>query len=283
MLASLRHLQSLTPAQRALLRAKRVEGEYTIEALIDQLTPLAEFDALGDHGRTAWGRVAGSALLVAVLAGLIAFALPFTLLICVPAAIVAVIAFVKRKKLAQFDAANSLREVALPFLRMIALDMPPDGRLQVRIDFSDTVSAKNQLGKVDTQKAHGTTVRTTRYRNDWFAGSTRLADGSQLRWQVDEALSVRERQRRNPRGKIKSKTKRTQRNRLRVLLSLSRRRYAAVNPADRSLALDARHIKVQLGQKLKAERPGPIAVDTLVHLVAAAYAKVRPLSKEARA
>ena len=126
----------------------------------------------------------------------------------------------------------------------------------------------------------GATDRTTHYPNAWFAGSARLADGSTLRWQLDEALAVRERRRRNPRGKLKTKTRQTQRQRARVSLTLPRRRYVPLAAADAAVALDARHIRIHLVHKAKSTTPAPLPVDTLVDLVAAAYAKVRPHKQE---
>lgn len=281
MFDSLRRLKSLTPAQRAVLSTKRIEGEYSIEALIDQLTPLADFDVIADRGRAAWGTLGGTAIVVAILSAILSFLLPLLgLPLGAVAVIVAVVAFAKRRRLAQFDAANNLREVALPFLRLLAHDLPVDGRLQVQIDFAHTGSPTKQLRVDETPGPRGATERTTHYHNAWFAGSARLADGSTLRWQLDEALAVRERRRRNPRGKLKIKTRQTQRQRARVQLSLPRRRYVPVNAADAAVALDARHIRIHLAHKAKSTTPAPLTVDTLVDLVAAAYAKARPHKQE---
>lgn len=281
MFDSLRRLKSLTPAQRALLRAKRIEGEYSIEALVDQLTPLADFDVIADRGRAAWGKLGGTAIVIAIVSAILSFLLPLVgLPLGALAVIVAVVAFAKRRRLAQFDAANNLREVALPFLRLLAHDLPADGRLQVQIDFADTGSPAKQQRVDETPGPRGASERTTHFHSAWFAGSARLADGSTLRWQLDEALAVRERRRRNPRGKLKIKTRQTQRHRARVLLSLPRRRYVPVAAADAAVALDARHIRIHLAHKAKSTTPAPLPVDTLVDLVAAAYAKVRPHTQE---
>jgi hypothetical protein len=284
MIAALRQRFSLTPEQRALLRGKLIEGRYTADELIAQLAPLARMDRLGDQGRNV-----GCGLLIALGVGLatslfaaIAMDRPPTWLwglAGVFGALIAGVAALRSALSGMDDRENYLREVALPFLAALRLDVPAGAALSVRIDFSP-IQQQSKLACVDRPPLPPgfSKLVNSHYRNPWFSGSAPLAVGGRLHWRVTDLLRESSRTRRSASGKHKMKTKTKRKTRLDVTLSLPARRHAAADAADPRVAVHDRRVEVTLARRLSANGAPPNVAKALIDLVALAFGQFRPVS-----
>ncbi len=289
-LQTLVYLRRLQPAQRALLGKKRIEGRFTAVELLELLRPLAEFDGLNDRarGNSAWLIVL---LVVVLVVGLfVAHALSWLFLGIGLAILLITLAtlIVVEVRLQRLDVSNNLRRVALPFFAVLREDMPSDEPLQVSVDLTPSMTTAKKLRK-DAPYALGSyhQVVDTHYADPWFSGSARLADGSRLRWEVIDEVLHSSRTKRNPRGKIKTKSKFAKRSLLRAMVSLPKDNYQysdqhGVPTRTRITARgDDRRTAVKLSRKLKSGDAEPFDVGELIELVSSAYRRVRPATQGA--
>ena len=288
-MATFRYLRTLTPQQRAALAQKRIEGEFSAVQLLELLRPLAEFDGLNDRarGKTIWLIVL---LIIAALITLFVVSVsnPMAAWIASGLMFAAAVALIGIEfRLRGLDVSNNVRKVALPFLAVLREDTPRDAPLHVQIDFAKPiVKAKQVSKKPPYQKGRYHRVVDTLYRDAWFSGSAQLADGSRLRWEVVEDIVVSHCRKRNPRGKIKLKTKHAKRSQLHVSVALPRRNYQfgeiEKSPGTRAaVSVNDKRTLVKLSHKLKSRSLEPFDVRELINLVSAAYRPVSPANQEA--
>jgi len=287
---TLRFLRTLQPAQRAALGKKRIEGQYTAVELLDLLRPLAEFDGLNDRtrGKTVWMVVP---LVIGLIVGFVManeLSWPVWMAIFVlPLGLLAVLIGVEIK-LKKLDVSNNLRRVALPFFAVLREDMARDEPLQVSVDLTSSMTAAKKQ-RTDKPYARGNyhKVVDTHYRDPWFSGSARLADGSRLRWEVIDEVLHSSRTKRNPRGKYKSKSKVAKSSVLRAIVSLPNSNYQYSDdhgvPSRTRIAAssDDRRTSVKLSHKVKTRDAEPFDVGQLIELVSSAYRRVRPAAQGA--
>ena len=291
MIATLRRLRSLTPAQRLLIRSRRIEGDYTPAELITLLRPLAAFDHGNDRARGKSGCLI--VLIVLALFGLLfladAVATPVLLSIAGVLIVLGAVLVTIELRLRSLDISNNLRTVALPFLALLREDMARGSTVNVRIDLaSPTDKAKRVRSLPPYKRGSYYKIIDTLYRDAWFSGHCRLADGSNLHWDVVDTLLESRRTKRNPRGKIKTKTKHRKNSRLGVSVALPLAQYRladgpvggeATRMTTRS---DDRRVHVKLVRKVKSRSNDPLDVAALVDLVSTAYRRARPANEETR-
>jgi len=288
MFAALRKSFSLTAEQRALFKAKRIEGRFGPDDLIAKLKPLAEFDRIGDKGRSAGCGIIATLVLVAVVGGFLVLASdvsPVWFLGIVGTCLffIVVVAVLNARLSRLDDQENYLRSVALPFLSALRQDLADGAELDVRIDFSriKQKSKRDRVEKPPLPKGFSKLVNTY-YKNPWFEGSAPLAIGGRVHWQVTDTLLESSRTKRGSSGKWKMKTKTKKTSRLDVKLALPARRYRAVSAGDPDVAIGDRRIEVALARKMASGESTPV-LDGLIDLVALAFNKVKPITANTEA
>ncbi len=285
-----RLLRKLSPAQRALLNAKRVEGDFTPVELLELLRPLAEFDGMNDRarGKTIW--IAVLLVIGAILTGVFSDALSTAIVIVLLASmLVPMLALIAVEvQLNRLDVSNNLRRIALPFLAVLREDMTRDTPLQTRIDLTPAISkGKKQHSGAPYQRGPYKVVDTL-FRDPWFGGNARLADGSRLRWEVVDDVTISRRTKRNPRGKTKTKLRHFKRTALHATVGLPHANYSVgeiPGSVDTRVAThgDERRTAVKMSRTLKARDNEPFDVGELIDLVSTAYRQVAPANAETRA
>lgn len=282
MFEALKALRSLTPEQKALLEAKQLAGEYEPARLIELLRPIAAYDRVSDKARTSMG-CSTAALFVLAFASLVAAANLGWYLLPLPLAAFggAVYLLVTVLKLKKLDLSNNFRQVALPLFAVLKEDMEPGATLNVRLDLtSPTAKAKKTgTGKPYERGVYHKVVDTT-YRDSWFGGGTRLADGSLLQWDVTDDVVESQRTKRTVR-KVKTKTKHEKRSTITVTVALPHKEYAVASlPAD-----EGEKVKVHEGEKrttfrlskrVKTKSLEPIDARELFDIFSEAFKRVRP-------
>jgi hypothetical protein len=281
MLQTFRLLGQLSPAERDTIVSGQFAGDFTPDALLDQMRTLATFDASNDKTR---GRFAGliGICVVATIAALIMHNIAPLVLYPVAAlsGIAAIALFIMRRRLVKVDISNNFREVALPFLALIKQDMDADQTVTVRIDLRSPTDPKKRRGTSQPyQQGAYTKIVDTTYSDAWFHGAAQLADGSKLRWDVTDEVCESQRTKRSRSNKSKTKTRHLKRSTIAVALSVANKVYGV----NKGLASSRHKVAVQEGakrrtikltRKLKNKSLDPIDPAVLVDAVSSAYKRV---------
>jgi hypothetical protein len=281
MFSTLKMLASLSPAERETIASGQFAGDFTVEALLDQMRTLAKFDASNDATRATLKKWLGVSSLAAFALFWFSFMFGITLvviaLLCLAAAIYFGVTLGRLKKL---DISNNFREVALPFLTILKQDMQAHQTLSVRVDLRAPTHEKKRRGTPASSKggAYSKIVDTT-YQDNWFAGTARLADASVLRWNVIDDLVESKRTKRSSSGKMKTKTRNYKRSTIAVSLSVSNKRYGVSGNASaegQKIAVQggAKRRTIKLTRKIKTKSLDPIGPEVLIDSVASAYRNV---------
>ena len=106
-----------------------------------------------------------------------------------------------------------------------------------------------------------------------------LVDGTRLRWSVTDRIRERQKTKRNPRGKIKSKTKYRKVTDVEVQLALKSKTYS-VTRADAET--DGKRSKVAVQRSVRTDSLDPVDPRALIDAVTDVYRSLKP-AKEAHA
>lgn len=255
----------MTPEQKSLLAAKRIEAEHTLDEWEVLLRSLAELDRAGDSLRK-WGIGLG---IGGVVTG---FFFPPLWLV---AAGGAGAFFYTRKK----NLDNDVRDNLLRVLALLRPEVPADRPVHLRVDLSGPTPEKKTGEKPPVQQ--GTyRVSETIFTDAWMEGAARLSDGSRLRWRV--TTITRKVKKSGRKTKWKTKTK----HRVDVRLALPTRRYEH-SPSD-GARFGRPKTQVSAGPKkitAKAQastRDAGAVTHTLRSLMAHLYEQVTPAREAAR-
>src|SRR5947208_296151 len=112
MFATLRMLNGLSPAERATIKSGEFSGEFTADALIDQMRTLARFDANNDATRKSLTRLSLILLALAFLPLFVVKVQPAVVLsFCALALISAIYCGMMYNRLASVDISNNFRDI----------------------------------------------------------------------------------------------------------------------------------------------------------------------------
>ena len=203
---------SLMRMQTQLRRDQRCEASTTLENWQQFLTTVAAHSRAAARRRWIYYAIGWLAGLAAI--GLIWMTPAVGLFI----AFWSILAGVLLRRLVVSRSARSLQSQAtqhhilrfvLSLLSVLRADMVPGEPLRLRLDLrGGTVKAKQTEERPPAGgKRKYPQIAETWYVDPWLAGETRLIDGSVLAWGVVDHIRQRTVTKRNPRGKIKRKTK----------------------------------------------------------------------------
>jgi len=220
---------SLPPEQQQFIRDKQVESTWTPSQWLGFLSSLADWDARSDATRGKTGRL----LWMTILFGILIVVAVSILLSPIDGAVLALILLVAVIVLAR--AWRSARKLDLPgeqlrfaatIVNVLAEDVASEG-LYVRLDLRGATD-KSKKTQVTPEYRRGVYHKCvdTFYVDPWFSGSAVLVDEADLYWHVVDRTRSSKRTKRNPRGKIKTKTKVKKTTFLQVGLQLPRKNYA---------------------------------------------------------
>jgi hypothetical protein len=281
MFAAFRALNQLSNAEREAIDAKVVAGAYPMAVLLEKLRALSEFDRLSDKFRGKMLFVL-PLLIFAFVASL--FALSFTKWMFLLASILLLtcgVLGVATFKLHKLDISNNVRGVALPFLAIVKQDVPAAQRIQVRLDLALPTDPRKQVETLpEYSRGRYYKIIDTLFADPWFEGTARLADGTLLRWMIEDQVRESKRTKRNRRGKYKTKTRHYKRSEISVVVSLPSKRYVV-----RELDAPGQSVEIQRGpkrctiklkRKLKLKSLEPIDPRLLIDAIALAYRSATP-------
>lgn len=241
---------ALSPEQQDIVRARRFSGARTPDEWLALLGPVAEYDRQADETRTGGG------------------------------------GFFERRYARKTDVPNGLRAFAMPLLPILREDMEPGTPLELWVDLTGPlVSTKSVRHSEPYKRGPYRKVVDTFYDDAWLQARTRFADGSQLQFAVIDHVRSTFKEKKNPRGKIKRKTKNKKKTELTVTLTVQNRLYAPAGGArdlpKHKLKPSEKHTKVTVGGTLVAAHMDALPqLESLIELISGAYERVAPARRK---
>jgi hypothetical protein len=242
--------KALTAEQQAIVKDKRVAGERSPDEWLALLGPVAEFDRQADAVREGGG------------------------------------GFWARRYARKHDVPNGLRWFAVPLTLILREDQDPAKPLALKIDLSGPIQPRKHVRSTEPYKqGRYHKIVDHFYEDPWLEGHARFADGAHLDFEVIDHLRSTDKTKRNPRGKIKRKTKAKKKSELRVTLSVPNRNYAAATggrdvPKQQVRRGDSRTVVKLSGTMVQPTKDAVPPVRMLLELISAAYERVEPARRK---
>jgi hypothetical protein len=277
--------RSLTPEQKHIITSKEVDLNRKPDELIALLTPLASYDKVVDKMRTPLGCTAALAIVASIplfflFSGSdweLMFGAIFFLVLAI--AIGALWFWRWTKKV---DLSDNLRGTALPILNILREDFARNEPVHVRFDLRPPTDKTKKQSESDPYK-HGAYYKIidSIYLDPWMSCDAVLHDGTSLRWSIVDSIRERKKTKKNPRGKIKTKTKYTKKTEIEVAVGLRTKTYAITAPKDAEVKSGEKKNVVTVSRRIRSAALDPIHPTAFVDIVASVYKSVRPARKEA--
>jgi hypothetical protein len=242
--------KALSPDQRAVVEQQGCSGAHSTDEWLELLTAVAEFDKKADEVRAGAG------------------------------------GFFARRFARRHDLPFGLRLFALPLLPILREDHDPGTPLDLKLDLTGPEQNSKVIRTSDPYKkgAYHKIVDTF-YDDPWIEGHAKFVDGTDLRFSVIDHVRSQSKTKRNPRGKIKRKTKAKKKTELAVTVTFPARNYAAAK-SQASQSADIRKESVKAGEDRTVVRLSKVVElartdgvpqpEHLLELVAEAYQRVDP-------
>jgi len=270
--------KGLDRQQKEFLREKQEEATLRLDEWIPHLAKIVKFDREADSIRKFLGWTGGLCLPAGIAIAIFAeSAIP--LVIC----IFGLGLLVSLWRLSKIDVPNGLNSFLLPFLVLLREETKPDAAVTLKLDLRGFDADDKLLSKNGPSS-----LVTSLYKDSWFSGSTLLADGASLEWDITDLVRQRRRRKTNARGKTKTKTKTKARRTFDIHLNVRGKDYAIkANPPELD---DEIRQKIKQGEKRSEIRirtqsvsTDPTVapdVDELVEAIASAYRNLTAPAEE---
>ena len=271
-------MTTMTAEQLRIAQTKRLDVNRPANEVLELMRGLAQFDA---H-TAARRKKAGCSIPLAILAAIASFvvsgltfgAVKTVMLVlgalCTAAAVAAIVLY---RRLRAQDLSDNLTLTAAPFIALLSEDIRAGDPLHVDIDLRPwAIPEKKKKESEPYKKGPYYKVIDRLYVDPWFSGSAVLADGTKLRWRVVDHMLEKTGNKRNPRGKIKQKTKVKRKTVAVVTLAFPTKEYAVQDAAD--VERDGKRATMTLARKHKSAGEEAAALDLLVDIIADGYRRV---------
>lgn len=275
--------RSLSPEQKEILARKQLELNRPVDELLALLKPIAACDRVANKAQTLFGCTFALFLLFTFI-GLLFFSfigwgpLAFGALLLFLAGAFATGWFLRWLK--RIDVSDNLRKFVIPVLAIFREDIDPATPVHLRLDLTrPTLKTKKQSEGVPYKHGAYYKVIDTMYVDPWMDAEAVLVDGTRLRWSLTDRIRERQKTKRNPRGKIKSKTKYRKVTDVEVQLALKSKTYS-VTHADAEAA--GNRSKVAVRRSVRTDSLDPVSPRALIDAVTEVYRSLKP-AKEAHA
>ena len=271
-------MTTMTAEQLRIAQTKRLDVNRPANEVLELMRGLAQFDAYTAARRKKAGCSIPLAILAAiasfVVSGLTFGAVKTAMLVlgalCAAAAVAAIVLY---RRLRAQDLSDNLTLTAAPFIALLSEDIRAGDPLHVDIDLRPwAIPEKKKKESEPYKKGPYYKVIDRLYVDPWFSGSAVLADGTKLRWRVVDHMLEKTGNKRNPRGKIKQKTKVKRKTVAVVTLAFPTKEYAVQDAAD--VERDGKRATMTLARKHKSAGEEAAALDLLVDIIADGYRRV---------
>ena len=269
--------RSLNPEQKQILARKQLELNRPVDQLLALLKPIAACDRIANKAQRQFGCTFALLILFTII-GVIFFSnigwgpLTFAaLLLFIGGAIVSGWFWSWLKGL---DVSDNLGKFVIPVLAVFREDIDPSTPVHLRLDLTKPTSAPKKTAESAPFK-HGSYYKIIdkTYVDPWMDAEAVLVDGTRLRWSVTDRIRERQKTKRNPRGKIKSKTKYRKVTDVEVQLALKSKTYS-VTRADAET--DGKRSKVAVQRSVRTDSLDPVDPRALIDAVTDVYRSLKP-------
>lgn len=214
---AMKQLRQLNAEQRRALETRVLCGRMRIARWLRLIDKLARFDATRDEGAPALKRALISCIALLVVGnGLALFMAGHSAAVFVPLALVdlpllavTIWLFRTSRILEEADLPNNLRLLVYPLLKILAEETSANQKVDLTVRLRGLQHEKNRVSgpRQISGGRKGSKTTETIYRDEWLHLAMLLADNTQLSLRITDMLRHRHIEKRNPRGKRKTKTK----------------------------------------------------------------------------
>ena len=270
---------TMTSEQLRIAQTKRLAVNRPVDDVLELMRGLVQFDAFTASKRTKAGCSIALAILAAVASFVIAgmmdgLATTALLVLGVLSIVATIVAMVFYRRLRAQDLSDNLTHTAAPFIALLREDIRPGDPVHVDIDLRPWATEEKKKKESEPYKKGAYYKIVDRlYVDPWFSGSAALADGTKLKWRVVDHILEKSANKKNPRGKIKSKTKVKRKTVAVVTLAFPNREYAVEDGTD--LERDEKRTTMTLARKQKSTGEEVAVLDLLVDIIADGYRRVK--------
>ncbi|MCB1141202.1 MAG: hypothetical protein H7A24_01565 [Leptospiraceae bacterium] len=263
--------------QKEFIRSKTIEKNYKPKKLMELFNSIARMDQLNDEVREKlFGWMIGMGMLAAIslISGLIFF--PPLIFLSILSILPLGILFFLNRKHTSIDLENNFRIFLVPFLSILKEEMHPDSKIYVKLDCNPIEDESNIINSKTTDTSKYPYTKTNIYSKHWLDLSTELLDHSFLSLSITDVIIKKEKTKRNPRGKIKSKSKSKVVHKLNYQFKFSKSAYD-LKPNSGSFTRDDSYF-IMSGKK-KIASPGEnlqLDVNQVLGLIGSAYKQLIP-------
>ena len=275
-----------------LTESKTLEGARPWREWVELLDPLHAMDQETDRVRS---RATTQMITAGILAFLLLIGTIFALVASPIAGAICVVillgliawffaAMRTRGYTKRIDLERAPLDFVLPLLPILGEDAERGAPVSLRVDLREPTRPDNR-GQSSQPYAKGRyhKIVDTWYTHPWCAGGVRFVDGAVVQWQIVDYIKVAKKTKRNPRGKIKTKTKSKKRSQLEVAATFPAKMYEATDQArwDRQVKEKVKPAESKTAIRVRrtvksTDVASPPDVRHLLDLLASAYERVEP-------
>jgi len=201
--------KSLSTEQLEVLAKKKLDARYKIKDWLDLLQKVAIYDRFADARRKSlfgWsvGLYIASAILPVIF---MATSLLFLLFIPVITLVVAITYSIKVSNLKKKDLNNGMRNFLVPWLVALHEEAGKNAYAKIKMSLDNPINKDYLMDEFKSKESGYPKITTQIYFYPWLDGEVTFPDGTQIDWKCEQTIRKRRIVKRNPRGKIKTKTK----------------------------------------------------------------------------
>jgi hypothetical protein len=276
--------RSLSAEQKKILSAKQLEINRPMGAILDLLKPLAACDAIANKTQTRLGCTFGIGIALTIVLAIVFSNVGWSAWTLAGIGVVIAVAIAAGWGyfwLRSIDVSDNLRSFVVPVFALFREDIDPKHPVHLRLDIDKPIVPRKKTFE-SPPYAEGMYYKIieSAYVDPWMTAEAVLVDGTRLSWSVTDRIRERKKTKRNPRGKIKTKTKYTKKTDLEVSLALRTKTYAL---ADGEVSRDGKRSKVEIQRSVRSESLDAVDPRALIDAITDVYRNARLVKKEAGA
>jgi hypothetical protein len=273
----------LSPSDRSVFDTKLIEGTFSAADLLSQLDTQLELARLRRRSAESLNQTivlcwvfAALTLVLGFLLGPVWLLLPASMVFC------ALVLALVRWRLRRFMLPAQPSATAFPFLTALKHDLADSAMLRVRLDLSSPIAKTKREHVSEPYTKNFYRAVDTTYRDAWFEGEARLADGCQLCWSVTDLLRVHVRTKQRRSGRTKSKTRYFKASHIEISVSFPTKLYRvqevpAVARQKVSMRQGEKRCTLTVKRVVKRRSADPLEPRQLLDTVAVAFRAARPV------
>jgi hypothetical protein len=270
----------------ALMKTKKIAATHKIKHWIEIFDSLAQYDEIGDVKYKNASATAGTFAALSFFSFFIFLfiGLYWWMLLCPFFAGLFVIFSNKSVTLKETDIENHFRLYVLPLFYVFEQEASSNARLKLNLDFNNPEQKDYLIQNIPNTNSAYPHVTINFYKINWLEAQIQFADKTQIQIAITDLIRVSSVSKRNPRGKLKSKTKRKIKQIISIKVLFSKKQYQPNTSQPSALVeqADGYCIKLKSANAIKTINSS-INYDEyndmnpLLSVIAQAYAAVKPI------